>query len=53
MFKFSRYRQTCGLKEEMKNGKHKALINDDRKEKTQIQTTGPFCQRDDQAEIGA
>ena len=36
----------------MKNGKHKALINDDRKEKTQIQTTGPFCQRDDQAEIG-
>ena len=52
MFKFSRYRQTCGLKEEMKNGKHKALINDDRKEKTQIQTTGPFCQRDDQAEIG-
>ena len=31
MFKLSRYRQTCGSKEEMKNGKHKALINDEKK----------------------
>ena len=46
IFKFSMY-QT-----EMKNGKHKALINEDRKEKTQTQTTGPFCQTEDQAEIG-
>ena len=31
------------LERGMKNGKHKALINEDRKEKTQTQTTGPFC----------